>query len=349
MFAGGFFEIADEGVLERGGAAPPGEVRRRIGREHAPGIHQRDAIAALGLVHEMSGDENRHALIARQVDQQFPEPVPRQRIDARGRLVEDEHFRLVNDGDGQRQPLANAERQIRCALIEMLGQAELRDQRHETRPGFARGQMKQPGVQIEVLPDRQFGVERKRLRHVTDAKPRRHVARVERFAEQQRFAFAWRQQSGQHLHRGGFAAAVGADEAEYLAALDGEIDPIDGGEIAEAAGQIAGDDHRLGVGKAPRRHFELVVAGAQRFGQQRDKGLLDGRGIRMRLKICRRARGQNASGVHSDQKVEALGLFHVGGRHHHAHAGPARRGCDRSIPRIGAATADRRRWSVRRE
>ena len=108
---GGFFEIADEGVLERGGAAPSGEVRRRIGGEHAPGIHQRDAVAARGLVHEMGGDENRHALIARQIDEQFPEPVARQRIDARGRLVEDEHFRLMNDGDRQRQPLANAERQ----------------------------------------------------------------------------------------------------------------------------------------------------------------------------------------------------------------------------------------------
>ena len=41
-------------------------------------------------------------LIARQIDQQLPEPVAGQGIDARGRLVEDEHFRLVHDGDGKR-------------------------------------------------------------------------------------------------------------------------------------------------------------------------------------------------------------------------------------------------------
>ena len=33
------------------------------------------------LVHEMGRDENRHALVAREVDQQFPEAVARQRID----------------------------------------------------------------------------------------------------------------------------------------------------------------------------------------------------------------------------------------------------------------------------
>ena len=65
---------------------------------------------------------------------------------------------------------------------------------------------------------------------------------VERLAEQQRFACARRQQTGQHLHGRGLAAAVRADEAEYFAALDGEVDPIDGGEIAEAAGQVARDD-----------------------------------------------------------------------------------------------------------
>ena len=107
--------------------------------------------------------------------------------------------------------------------------------------------MEQPRVQIEVLPHRELGIERERLRHVADAVARAHVAGVERLAEQQRLALAGRQQAGQHLHGRGLAAAVGAEEAEDLAALDGEDHTVDRGEIAEPAGQIARDDDRLAV------------------------------------------------------------------------------------------------------
>ena len=69
-------EIADEGVLERGDAARLDQLRRRVGRQHAAGIHQRYPVAALRLVHEMGRDENRHALIARKVDQQLPRTGP---------------------------------------------------------------------------------------------------------------------------------------------------------------------------------------------------------------------------------------------------------------------------------
>ena len=207
-----------------------------------PGIHERDAVAALGLVHEVGRDEDGHALIARKIDQQFPEPVPRQRIDARGRLVEDEHLGLVHDGNREREPLANPQRQIRGALIEIILEAESSDQFGDTRLRLPRRQMEQMRMKIEVLPDRQFGVERERLRHVADAIARTHVARIERLSEQQRLAFARRQQAGQHLHGRGLAAAIRADEAEDLAPLDREAHPVDGGEVAETASEIAGDE-----------------------------------------------------------------------------------------------------------
>ena len=130
------FEVADEGVLERRDAAGLDQLRRRAGREHAARIHQRDPIAALRLVHEMGGDENGHVLLARKIDQRFPEPIPRQGIDARGRLVEDEDLGLVDDGDGERQPLADAQRQIRGSLIEIVRQTEPCDQLGDARLGL---------------------------------------------------------------------------------------------------------------------------------------------------------------------------------------------------------------------
>ena len=130
---GRLFQIADKGVLKRGDAARLTRFGRRIGRQHPAGIHQRNAVAALGLVHEMGGDEDRHALIARQLDQQLPEAVARQGVDARGRLVEDEHLRFVDHGDRERQALADAERQIRRALVEIIVEAEALDQLGDAR------------------------------------------------------------------------------------------------------------------------------------------------------------------------------------------------------------------------
>ena len=76
-----------------------------------PAMHQRDAVAALGLVHEMGREEDGDAVVAREVDQRAPEGVARDRVDARGRLVEDQHGRPVQHRDGELQPLLDAERQ----------------------------------------------------------------------------------------------------------------------------------------------------------------------------------------------------------------------------------------------
>ena len=101
----------------------------------------------------MGRDEDRHALIARQIDQQFPKPVARQRVDARSRLVEDQHLGLVDNGDGEREPLADAERQIEGALVDMICKAEAVDQFGNARPRLSHRQVKQARVKIEVLPN----------------------------------------------------------------------------------------------------------------------------------------------------------------------------------------------------
>ena len=53
-----------------------------------------------------------------------------------------------------------------------------------------------------------------------------------------------RQHPAQHPNRGGFARAIGAQQAKYFAGLDGKVDVINRDEIAEAAGQVFGKDER---------------------------------------------------------------------------------------------------------
>jgi len=55
-------------------------------------------------------------------------------------------------------------------------------------------------------------------------------------------AVVGRVQVGQDAQQGGLALAVGADQADAIALLDAQIDPLEHVQRAEASGQIAADD-----------------------------------------------------------------------------------------------------------
>ena len=70
-----------------------------------------DPVAALGLVHVVGADQDRDAAGGERVDL-LPELAPRLRIDARGRLVEQQQLRLVEHAGGERQALLPAAGQL---------------------------------------------------------------------------------------------------------------------------------------------------------------------------------------------------------------------------------------------
>ena len=154
---GCFLEIADEGFFQVGSTAPAHEVGRHAGIEYAARVHKRDPVAACRFIHEMGRHEDRHALIAvRQVDEERPERIAGNRIDARGRLIENEEVGLVDDRHGERQAPSHiprgwsAAKRPTCSVMP-----EPFDQVVDTHPRPGRRQMEQSGVQVEVLPDRQ--------------------------------------------------------------------------------------------------------------------------------------------------------------------------------------------------
>ena len=55
-------------------------------------------------------------------------------------------------------------------------------------------------------------------------------------------AGGWSEEAGEHLDGGGLACAVGAEEAEELAGRDGEVDVLNGGEVAESTREACGGD-----------------------------------------------------------------------------------------------------------
>ena len=80
-------------------------------------------MAALGLVHVVRGDQEGQALAGELVDL-LPEIAARLRIDAGGRLVEQQQLRLVNHAGRQGQALFPAAGKLAGKLVPPLGQAE---------------------------------------------------------------------------------------------------------------------------------------------------------------------------------------------------------------------------------
>src|SRR5690606_36227300 len=82
-------------------------ARQRVGRalEHEPALAEdREAMAALGLVHVVRRDEDGRAPIG-ELEEALPELAPRLGIDAGRRLVEEDKLRIVDDGAREREPL----------------------------------------------------------------------------------------------------------------------------------------------------------------------------------------------------------------------------------------------------
>ena len=336
--AGRLFEIADERILERGGAARLDQPGRRVGRQHAAGIHQRNAVAALGLVHEMGRDEDRHALVARQIDQQFPEPIARQRIDARGRLVEDQHLGLVHDRDGERQPLADAERQV----LRRAGRHDRQDRsgrpvRRCAPSPFA------PADGTGARAGRGSAEPSARYRARTTATcSRRACARSRSLAS-----------SGRPNSSASPSLAGNSPVSIFIVVvLPQPFEPtkpkISPRSIVKLTWSTAVKSPKRQVRSRATMTGSVVdrcgAAGfaarggrrARRSGSRAMNASSIVRAPVVCLELGRRAGRDDLAGIHRDQPVEPLGLFHVGGRDDDAHAWAARAHALDQFPELAA-------------
>ena len=175
-------------------------------------------------------------------------------------------------------------------------------------------------MQLQVLAHTQFFIQRKRLRHITHPHPRGHIARVDRRAQQLGVAFGGGQQAGEHFHGGGFAAAVAAEKAENLAFFDFKTHMIDGGKLAETLGQPVRFHCRRRSGVGHKRRDVQPARALLFFGRQHlDIRLFQRIGLIVRHHFASGAVHQQLARVHRQQVFKLLGLFNIGGRHHHRH------------------------------
>jgi len=197
----------------------------------------------------MAGDHDGHAFVGQHADA-VPEFPPGQRIDAGGRLVEKQDVGRVQQRCGQRQPLLEPEGQVVRHGIGQAAEFEpLQRAIDGARPGGA-VQAIDAGEEAQVLPHRQFGIEREALRHVADPRARSGGCVQHVHAGDPGAAAGRGQQTAQHAEDGGLAGTVRPQQPEDFPPLHGEADMVHGDERAEATHQVV---HLDGGGCGSRR------------------------------------------------------------------------------------------------
>ncbi len=174
----------------------PAARRRRPGRDHRALAEQEQLIAALGLVHHVARDDERGALVGEAGGR-----------DPRGRGAAADRARpSARRAPAARASVAASSRATRAPAARPRGCAttlpatEPSDTVVDQLVAATLGDAVQPREVAEVLPHREVGVHRRRLRHVSDAHPKAPPIRPARRARSR----ALRQLAG---HRRSSAAA----------------------------------------------------------------------------------------------------------------------------------------------
>src|SRR5262249_11507626 len=181
---------------------------------------------------------------------EVPELASRLGVDARGRLVEQQELRLVQDAGGKRKALLPAAGKLRGKLVATAGEPPaLHDATHYRA---CVGHLEDACHEIEILEHRQVVVEAELLRHVADlaADQRRLPDDVE--PETGAVSTVGDEEPAQYANGGGLAAAIGAEKAADFTLGDLQAQPIDYLQGTEALSQVMDIDDIVGHRGSPR-------------------------------------------------------------------------------------------------
>jgi len=159
-------------------------------------------------------------------------------VEAEGRLVEEENLGLMEQGGDQLHLHALAERKFPHRLVHQAGHLEEGGELVNRPPGGGAIDSVNGAVQLETFAGGQIPGELVLLAEEQGnlaAEVRLAFPRGE--AEHPGGAPARMQQTGKHLQGGGLAGTVRAEEADEFPCADFQIDPVNSGDLAVAAGE----------------------------------------------------------------------------------------------------------------
>ena len=204
----------------------------RVEREQPAVVDDREPVAELvGLLHVVRGEEDRLA-VAVQLAEDVPERDAALRVEAGGRLVEEQDRGPVHDRPGHHEPLGHAAGEREHRRLRPIGQAELLEQSAGLGLRRLGVHAEEAAVEVEVLPDRERAVERVRLRDDADHLLRRGRVRDDVDATDERMPAGGDHAGGEHPRGRRLAGAVRAEQTEDLAPLHREVEPVDRVDVA---------------------------------------------------------------------------------------------------------------------
>jgi hypothetical protein len=163
-------------------------------------------------------EENSTAALRGALGEDAGDDVDGERIEARERLVEDQHLGVVHERGGDLRALLIAERERLDVVAEALAETELLEQGARAGPASA-AEAVQAGEVDDVLEHLHLRVEAALLGHVAEAAP---VGRGHPRAAEGDGAAVPGEHAQDDPHRRRLARAVAADEARSAAGGDGE-------------------------------------------------------------------------------------------------------------------------------
>ena len=187
------------------------------------------------------------------------------RVEARGRLVEEHDLRIERERPRQRDALGHAAGQLGRQFVgSFRRQADERQllQRESVERRLGQAQML-AHRRLDVLPHGQAREQRALLEQHAPALAdhetlvRRHLVDVQ--AEHFDRARLFVQQAEDRARQDRLAGARGADKAQHLAAIEIEIEPVHHQMVAEADFEAAHANDDFALGRRRRRRGGLVV------------------------------------------------------------------------------------------
>ena len=196
------------------------------------------AVAELRLVHVVRGHEDRRSLRLLQGADVAPDRAARLRVEADGRLVEEQHARRMQQPAGDLQPPLHAAGERQDRVVAAVGEADHLE--HLIRPGRDGGRVDpiQLGVEPEVLRGGHLHVQRRVLEDQADVAAHVVAPADDVEAADARDPGRGLGQRAEHVDRGALAGAVRAEEAEDLARRDGERDAADRVDLAVGLDEV---------------------------------------------------------------------------------------------------------------
>ena len=219
-----------------------GELAARALGDDPSLVDDPDAIAeALRLLHVVRGVEDGHALPAELLDAR-QDRVPALRVDADGRLVQDEQLRLVEQADADVQPPLHAARELVGPLAGPLVEAD--DLEHLADPPLQRvaAHPVQLAEEAQVLGRGQLRVDRELLRDVPDRLLRVRRADVDRASGDVHLPAVTLQEAADHRDRGRLAGPIRPEQAVGLGWTDAEPDTVHRRSLAIALPEAVADE-----------------------------------------------------------------------------------------------------------